>query len=490
MLQAALPRLLLTLCWSLLLLVFTSNITHAQAEFDPSAAAEELDRLQSSLSAEIIDAETLTNIRDIAITIRSQTTACAEELEPEVSKLTTELELLGDITDSVDVEIWESRNQTLETYNRLVAESTGCELTAARANRVIDNVEVRFKAISAELLSTRGANLIDIFKLAPLEILTWSSAFNSALVPSFSDEIDPGLAIWGVFTALILGAITGWYFRRRYRQGILKEAQKQGIYTHTVYFLTPLFKRVPLIFAAIGMTLALVAISSSPFYQALPIRFSIGLMVYGFGLFLIEWCTGPSSPVWHASNTKKERLRPLRRRFRYLIFALLTSIVVLGPFWLGSEASNKFPLLRLIAVLGTVVPLYMILGTASKYSWLAGRFRAIRAIAFITLTTTVAAEIFGYHNFCNFMLRGFILSTLALFVLWVLLWQTSVLIDWLNKSEQPLAKTFRALLGFSDEKRRPGVGLYQLVVDTSVWLGFIFALIFIWDNSGTVLNNL
>jgi small-conductance mechanosensitive channel len=213
-------------------------------------------------------------------------------------------------------------------------------------------------------------------------------------------------------------------------------------------------------------------------------------VLYGFGLFLIDWCTGRSSPVGLLSNSTDERLFPLRRRLRYLIFALIASVVILGPFWLGSEASDTFPLLRLIAVVGTVVTLYMILGTASKYSWLVGRFRAIRTIAFVALTVTLLAEIFGYHNFCNFMLRGFILSTLALFLLWVFLWQTGVFIEWLNESDQAVAKVSRALLGFSDDKRRPGIGLYQLVVDTAVWLGFLVALVYVWDNSGTVLTKL
>jgi len=493
----ALPRrsrrfslLLTSLCLTLFSFVANAQQTEASRDFDASAAATELDQLQEIFNDEYVDTQLLDTTRNRALSIRSDATTCVTAVKPEAERLQSELELLGDISDNVDVEIWESRNQTLEKYNRLIAVQTGCDLVIARANRIIASVEERFKAISAELLSTRSYNLVTIVKESPEEILRWSTALSAGIVPRFSEGTDPLLAIWGVLFALGIGTACGWYLRKQYRVNTLATAKAESAYTDTLYFLTPFFKRVPLILAGFAMTSALMSISETPYYESLPIRFALGVMVYGFGLFLVDWCTGQSSPVGRVSKSAQEQLQPLRRKLRYLVFALIASIVVLGPFWLGTEASDKFKLLRLIAVVGTVVPLYMILVTASKYSWLSGRFRAMRTVAFVVLTVTVLAEIFGYHNFCNFMLRGFILSTLALFLLWVLLWQTSVFIEWLNNSEQPLAKFARAALGFSDEKRRPGVGLYQLIVDTSVWISFIIALIYIWDNSHTIINKL
>jgi len=475
-----------TLFGILLLLVAAS----AFAQFDSSSAKDKLDRLQKQLNEQQITAGELSDMRNEALAIRAEASTCADELQPEISKLQEELTLLGDITDAVDLQIWESRNQTLETFNQLSATATSCELAAAKLNRLIDAIEERFKDISAELLSTREYTLIDIVTQAPAEVLTWPAASNVALLPRLSADVTRSRALLTALLGLALGLLAGWYLRYRYRTESVEESPASTPHNNTLFFLKPLFKRMPLILAGFGITAALMSVSNTPFYESLPIRFTLGIILYGFGLFLVDWCTGRSSPVGLLSNSTDERLFPLRRRLRYLIFALIASIVILGPFWLGSEASGKFPLLRLIAVVGTVVPLYMILGTASKYSWLVGRFRAIRTIAFIALTATLLAEIFGYHNFCNFMLRGFILSTLALFLLWVFLWQTGVFIEWLNESEQSVAKLSRALLGFSDDKRRPGIGLYQLVVDTAVWISFLVALIYIWDNSGTVLTKL
>jgi len=491
--RSGLPARLTSLFLALLLTVFTLAVfapANAQDEFDTSGAKEELDLLQTELGNLELEEKQLQGLRDRALNIKDMAATCIDRQQPELNKLQSEIELLGEIDDDVDIEIWESRNLTLETYNRLATSVKNCELAAARSDRIIVTVEERFKELSAKRLSTRDYTVLDTIKEAPQEMLSWSSELSDAMVPELSEDTDTGLAIWSAFIALIVGALAGIYLRRQYQRNTLTKARDSGPLTDGIYLLTPFYKRVPLILGAFFMAASLIAISEPPYWQSLPIRFAVGLMVYGFGLFLIDWCTGTSSPVGKITGANFEKLRPLRRRFRYLIFALLASLIVLGPFWLGVQASDKFRLIRLVAVLATVIPLYMILGTASRYDWLTGRFRAIRTLAFIALTITVLAELLGYHNLCNFLLRGVILSSFAMFVLWVMLWQTGSLIDWLDTSEQPLAKVSRAFLGFSDDKRRPGIGLYQLVVDTTVWLAFVVVIIYIWDSSGTVLTRL
>ncbi|MBT5891958.1 MAG: hypothetical protein HOH24_09855, partial [Chromatiales bacterium] len=145
----------------------------AYAEFESGTLREQLDLLQQELAVETISASELSDLRDRALAIRTEATTCAAELEPQIEKLQAEIQLLGDITAAVDVQIWESRNQILETSDQLVATSTSCELAAARSSRLVDNIELRFKAISAELLSTREYHLIDIIKQVPVEVEMW-----------------------------------------------------------------------------------------------------------------------------------------------------------------------------------------------------------------------------------------------------------------------------------------------------------------------------
>ncbi|MEE9136794.1 MAG: hypothetical protein V3U00_08770 [Gammaproteobacteria bacterium] len=80
-----------------------------EAAFDPSVANEELDALQLLLeNEEIIEVE-LKRIRERALEIKSDAAACASTLQPQVDELRSERDLVGDISDDVDVEIWESR---------------------------------------------------------------------------------------------------------------------------------------------------------------------------------------------------------------------------------------------------------------------------------------------------------------------------------------------------------------------------------------------
>jgi len=463
---------------------------YAQTEYDPVEHKASVDKLLSLLEQPEVDERTLQNIRTEAITLRTQSNDCSIRVAPELAKLESELEVLGEFTEGEEAALQESRVQTQEKYNKLSAQAKNCELGLSRTNSIIDTVDQTLRAISSARLSTRGYTVVNAIAEAPKEIISWPESFQAAVVPSFVEGTDITTALWGVLIAIVIGVLTGWYLRHQFRTTTLEKAQQAGPLTQTLHMLTPFYKRLPLILGAFGMASALVAVSETPYYASLAIRFAMGILFYGFGLFLIDWCTGQSSPVQQISGSAEELLQPLRRRFRYLIIALIASIVVLGPLWLGVQASDTFKILRMIAILGIVIPLYMILAAARRFSWLSGRFRAVRTLAFFGITLTVISELLGYHNFSNFMLRGVVLSSLAVFVLWIMLWQTSLFIEWLNSSDQSLAKMARVFMGFSDEKRRPGVGLYQLVVDTSVWLGFLIAMFYIWDSTGTVLNKI
>ena len=480
----------LRLLAAVLLVLATMQSIAQEAAFDPSVANEELDALQLLLeNEEIIEVE-LKRIRERALEIKSDAAACASTLQPQVDELRSERDLVGDISDDVDVEIWESRVEIGLEYARAEASLKNCELAASRANRLADAMETLLKELSTELLARRDDNILAILIQVPQELARWPGEARDKLQPELKENILPLVATWVVVLATLFGAAVGVYLRRQFRKGPVALGDTIIRPTVAEYFLKPMVERLPLDLGALAALLSMATVFAPPLTEIVAVRVAAALLIYGIAGFLIAWSVGPLSPLSRIDGLLLEHAQSLRRRSRYLVLALLSTVVVLGPSWLGDDATDEYQLARLIAILAVIIGLFAILGFFARFREFAGRFRIVRVAAFLAVATSLVAELIGYHNFASYLLRGVILTSLGAYGLWFLLWQAETFTEWLDASELPTAGVLRTVLGVPGDSRRPGLGLYRLIIDTALWIGFLMVIVDVWDTSGTMLNEL
>ena len=480
----------LRLLAAVLLVLATMQSIAQEAAFDPSVANEELDALQLLLeNEEIIEVE-LKRIRERALEIKSDAAACASTLQPQVDELRSERDLVGDISDDVDVEIWESRIEIGLEYARAEASLKNCELAASRANRLADAMETLLKELSTELLARRDDNILAILIQVPQELARWPGEARDKLQPELKENILPLVATWVVVLATLFGAGVGVYLRRQFRKGPVALGDTIIRPTVAEYFLKPMVERLPLDLGALAALLSMATVFAPPLTEIVAVRVAAALLIYGIAGFLIAWSVGPLSPLSRIDGLLLEHAQSLRRRSRYLVLALLSTVVVLGPSWLGDDATDEYQLARLIAILAVIIGLFAILGFFARFREFAGRFRIVRVAAFLAVATSLVAELIGYHNFASYLLRGVILTSLGAYGLWFLLWQAETFTEWLDASELPTAGVLRTVLGVPGDSRRPGLGLYRLIIDTALWIGFLVVIVDVWDTSGTMLNEL
>lgn len=480
----------LRLLAAVLLVLATMQSIAQEAAFDPSVANEELDALQLLLeNEEIIEVE-LKRIRERALEIKSDAAACASTLQPQVDELRSERDLVGDISDDVDVEIWESRVEIGLEYARAEASLKNCELAASRANRLADAMETLLKELSTELLARRDDNILAILIQVPQELARWPAEARDKLQPELKENILPLVATWVVVLATLFGAGVGVYLRRQFRKGPVALGDTIIRPTVAEYFLKPMVERLPLDLGALAALISMATVFVPPLTEIVAVRVAAALLIYGIAGFLIAWSVGPLSPLSRIDGLLLEHAQSLRRRSRYLVLALLSTVVVLGPSWLGDDATDEYQLARLIAILAVIIGLFAILGFFARFREFSGRFRIVRVAAFLAVATSLVAELIGYHNFASYLLRGVILTSLGAYGLWFLLWQAETFTEWLDASELPTAGVLRTVLGVPGDSRRPGLGLYRLIVDTALWIGFLMVIVDVWDTSGTMLNEL
>ena len=488
--SASVCRSPLRLLAAVLLVLATMQSIAQEAAFDPSVANEELDALQLLLeNEEIIEVE-LKRIRERALEIKSDAAACASTLQPQVDELRSERDLVGDISDDVDVEIWESRVEIGLEYARAEASLKNCELAASRANRLADAMETLLKELSTELLARRDDNILAILIQVPQELARWPGEARDKLQPELKENILPLVATWVVVLATLFGAAVGVYLRRQFRKGPVALGDTIIRPTVAEYFLKPMVERLPLDLGALAALLSMATVFAPPLTEIVAVRVAAALLIYGIAGFLIAWSVGPLSPLSRIDGLLLEHAQSLRRRSRYLVLALLSTVVVLGPSWLGDDATDEYQLARLIAILAVIIGLFAILGFFARFREFTGRFRIVRVAAFLAVATSLVAELIGYHNFASYLLRGVILTSLGAYGLWFLLWQAETFTEWLDASELPTAGVLRTVLGVPGDSRRPGLGLYRLIIDTALWIGFLMVIVDVWDTSGTMLNEL
>ena len=102
----------------------------------------------------------------------------------------------------------------------------------------------------------------------------------------------------------------------------------------------------------------------------------------------------------------------------------------------------------------------------------------------------VIAVLTGFQNLAAFLVFGVTKTVVALFIVWISLWLISSFLQFLLRQETPAADQVRSSLGMSTKVSRSTVGFMQLVSDVVLWMMFAIYMIFVWDDSGTTLDQM
>jgi small-conductance mechanosensitive channel/uncharacterized protein YndB with AHSA1/START domain len=196
------------------------------------------------------------------------------------------------------------------------------------------------------------------------------------------------------------------------------------------------------------------------------------------------------SPSAHVKGLIPDHVKPLRIRLRVLALALVASFVVLGTDWLTIRVVDPDASGRVLMIFLVAAALLYLLSYLGRIPGMVGRFRLIRYLSSLGLMVGIGALFFGYQNLAGYLIHGVTRTTLALFILWILLWLVLMAFEFLLREDTPSASRLRANLGVTEKASQTGLGFMQLIADVVLWLSFVVYLIYVWDESGTTLDRL
>ena len=454
----------------------------------PVDAIAKLDQLEQELlsitdSTDDRDEADLLALRTAAQSYQAIGEACAARTAPQVESLKSELEILGEPVPDEEIDIWEQRKKVSEELAQVSASRSNCELLVVRAQGLIGEVEAALNRISAQRMWSRGPSLLTELGSAleglrylpdPVELgAGWQSRFDLSATNTMIVVVILGA----------LGFLIGANLRRQFRDWAARNKFEEGPPQLRHLLLRPPAENAPLL--AVGGAIALVvyAAASDPSTELFAFRVALSPLLFGVGVVLIRWSTNRLSPATMIKGML-EHVPVLRGRMRASLLIIVTGFVLLGPDWLDDPPSPDLLFVFVLLSLGLAGALLSIVLMARRVAGLRNRFRIFRLLVTVALLTSAGADLIGYYNFGNYLLRGVLTTLFAAFLLWLLLWMSGSSVAAISKGGTPMSYRVRSWLGLSPSDPQSGLGLYNLALDLILWVTFFYVVANAWDNSG------
>ncbi|MCZ6762632.1 MAG: mechanosensitive ion channel [Gammaproteobacteria bacterium] len=457
-----------------------------QAAFDPGAAIEDIEAMQLQFNDPDADELTVSNALELVGQIRAGAESCVADTRPEVARLDGELGILPVFNENENIEIWERRNALQAEKSLVEARLSNCELVISRSDGLTAIAEQKRSRLSRRRVMSRGDALWSNGERKLETVKLWPAKIIQALKPAAS--VDGSFAATWILIALAglaigIGIALRFKFRRWYKSTRADERAPEFKYLVP----GPLTEYAPILLAGLIAAIVINIYAAEPVWDLVSFRLAIGVLAYGFGRVIIEWSTGPLSPAAEVEGLIPAMVKPVRRRLRRFLLALVGSFVILGRGWLVDLPEDQDTLSRSVLTLLLAFSLLSVLWIARKIPGLMNRFRFTRFLILLIILVAILVEILGYHNFAGYLTRGIVFTAMSGFAIWMLLWMIEQTRNAITTGSSPLAFRTRTYLGISSAEKPSRLGPYQLLIDITVWLSFAALLIWIWDNSGTVL---
>ena len=474
-------------------LFFLGSNQLSAAEFEVNEVIVQLSILQNQVDNQTLNEREIKDIRETALSLRAGSLECVSEIEPQVATLSLEVEALEQIKPEVDIEIYDRLTTARNLRGQVDAKLKNCYLSVVRSTRIIDVSNKLLNEFTTEFLSKKGVHIIRAIATIPEQITLLPSLLFDETIKRINQETLLVLSLL-LIVGFGFGFLLGGQIKKIQYTEFFKQFDRQLILDLRKVFKP--FGRVqaPLIFASLGIAMAISLALSVGTSESLIIRLALSPFIASLFHVFINFATGSLSPMGIKDGFNEEDSRSLRQRMRFFTLILIISYIVFGPDWLTSTvtspAAAEQSLMRIAIVGVLIVALILVLNAFSKAFFVNGQPRILSLVGYSALTISFLAELSGFHNLASFVLGGFMITLLASYALWSLLTLSVNTRNWINASTHIVGIKIRGFLNITRDLGKSRLGIYQLFFDALFWIGFLVIIFNIWDPTGTILGTL
>ncbi len=476
----------------LLLVVCAAAPALAQeaSRFDPFAADTELTEFSNRLDSDDTDTAFLTRARARSVNITTRATTCNIEATAERQRLEARYEPLREIDLDVSGTVMDQRREIRAALDQAIARQSECGGVRDEAIALVDRITEIQTAISQQFLTNRTDSALGLAVSLPQRLAALPEKLRGAVDLQVREDLSAANLLWLLVGSGVLAVAIGLYLRHRFNRWFDAAGANSAEPQMKYLFPKPLAQYAPLILEGLALLIVLLIGIQDASFDLIVVRVAAGVLLFGLGCTVIDWATGPLSPAASVKGLIPDHVAPLRLRLRFFILTLVASFVVLGTNWLSIRLVDPRVGGRATMILLVAVSLFFVLRYLSRVPGLRRRFRLIRHLGSLALVAGMVSLLLGFQNLAGYLIHGATRTALALLILWILLWLVFQGFDFLMQKDSPAATRVRRNLGVRKDGSRSGLGFMQLIADLVLWLSFAVYLIYVWDESGTTLDEL
>lgn len=459
-------------------------------QFDPYAAGAVLLDIANRLSSGDVEPPFLAQARSRSADIATAAGNCNVEASAERQRLEARYEPLREIDIEVSGTVMDQRREIRAALDKSISRQSECGGVRDEAIALVEQITEIQTAVSQQFLLNRTESVVGMASALPARLTAMPAKLRGAVALDLKDGLTAADLLWMLVAGGALAAAVGLYLRHRFtvwfEAGGGHAAEPQMKYL----FPKPLAQYSPLLLEGLALLLVLFLGIQNASFELIVVRVAAGVLLYGLGCTVIDWATGPLSPASTIKGLIPDHVQPLRLRLRFFLLTLVASFIVLGTNWLSIRLVDPSVDGRASMIFLVATSLILLLRYMGRIPGLRHQFRAIRHLCTLVLAASIVGLLLGYQNLAGFIVHGATRTALALLVLWILLWLVYQAFTYLMQNDSPGAVRFRRNLGVRKDGSRSGLGFMQLIADLVLWLSFTVYLIYVWDESGTTLDEL
>jgi len=460
---------------------------------EPSATdilLNDIKAIEADLKLKSLDISKLGKVNKRLTTLKSKAEECITESGKKVTEKKAALEGLGEKHKKESPELVKQRKQQEKDLAAAETDLATCNAMALRIQSSIEDAEKQLqKQLSAQLLA-QADNIFEVIgkhREGPVSWFeqTWAYSKKHGWIQSASEQ-----QLWILFSVMLISVLLGivvYRFLTPIVNRVRWSSESGGCFAGSV--LGSFCHDAPYLLGSAGMAITLSIYTKD--ITPLPVITSLayGLSFFFITRYVIHFSLAPHAPGKLFLNIPKDTARALAKRLK-----VLTVIMLLGYLLVDSLIGVNLPqyalslartAVRIAFAINLIWALWLFkdLSGILKQSWL--RFGLS-----LVLVVAVLADLSGYTNLSAWLMRSVFGSLFAIVVILILARLSSDLLEGLEYGHTPWQRRLRRILGLTPEGHITGFFWVRLLINLGWWALLVLLLIFIWDLSASVVEEI